>query len=275
MYKRQLTTLCLFFIVKINAQSTSSTSSVKNQIDLTLIVKDSSSGQEFSLHAQNYHDVFHQIDTITYNISLDYKSDLDITSYFRIKCVFLRIPSATDPVGFADYPMLGATAPVIIPPVKKKKREARKPFKYPYLAKVTYPIRPTNYEVAIKLLKYESYEDYIAASNNYIVKSTKTIYINAAHNLPSSRNASMVAYPNPSMDYLIIKHTNTSVKNTPLEVIIFNDKGVQVSQHTLVNSSIETNSSSYNLDTSQLQNGTYYVQLSHEGKTQVKTIIKE
>ncbi len=85
----------------------------------------------------------------------------------------------------------------------------------------------------------------------------------------------MVAYPNPSIDHLTIEYINTTNENAPLEVVIFNDKGVQVSQHTLINSSIETNSSIYNLDTSHLQNGTYYVQLSLGGKTQVKTIIKE
>lgn len=269
-----LATLCLFFFTKISAQNVDAVSSIDNEIDLTLLVEDAPLGQEFRLLAEDYHDVFHEIDYINYNISLNYKSTQNVTSYFALRCHFEEIlfvnPTNT------DDPLKTATAPVIIPPVKKKKKEPRQVSEgYPHLAKIIYRIHPRVYQVKIELLKYKTYDDYILENDNYTVRTTKLISINAKHDIPSNSEVSMVTYPNPSIDHLTIELINTTTENLPLEVVIFNDKGVQVSQHTLVNSSTETNSSLYNLDTSHLQNGTYYVQLSHGGKTQVKTIIKE
>lgn len=263
-----LTTLCLLFIVKISAQSIYSTSSINNQIDLTLLVEDGPSRQEFSLLAEDYHDVFHEVDFITYNIRLDYQAGQNITSYFRLRCHFEELASIE--------PLMTATSPVIIPPVKKKKREARKPTgDYPHLAKIIYRLHRRVYEVTIELLKYKTFDDYNLGTDNYIVSTSKVIYVDARHDIPSNRNASIITYPNPSVDYLTIQFTDDITEHTPLEVVIFNHKGVKMSQHTLVNSGTKTNSTSYNLDTSHLQKGTYYFQLSHGGKTQIKTIVKE
>ncbi len=270
-----LTALCLFFFTKISAQNVDAVSSVGNQIDLTLLVKDGLYGQVFDLLAEDNHNVFHQQDMITYNISLNYQSTESTTSYFRLKCEF-EVLQYTSPVIPDDFPFLGVTAPVIIPPVKKKKGETIRPLgTYPYLAEVPYRIHPRNYKVTIELLKYHTFDDYIANNDNYIVSSTKVIYLNANHDMPSASEVLMTTYPNPSIGHLTIEYTNTATENIPLNVAIFNNKGVQISQHTLINSSTETNNSLYNLDTSHLQNGTYYVQLSRGGKTQVKIIIKE
>lgn len=270
-----LTALCLFFFTKISAQNVDAVSSVGNQIDLTLLVKDGLYGQVFDLLAEDNHNVFHQQDMITYNISLNYQSTESTTSYFRLKCEF-EVLQYTSPVIPDDFPFLGVTAPVIIPPVKKKKGENIRPIgTYPYLAEVPYRIHPRNYKVTIELLKYHTFDDYMANNNNYIVSTTKVIYLNANHDMPSASEVSMVTYPNPSIGLLTIEYANTTTENTSLNVVIFTNKGVQISQHTLIDSRTETNNSLYNLDTSHLQNGTYYIQLSREGKTQVKTIIKE
>jgi len=269
-----LTTFCLFFMLKVNAQITDPVSSISNEIDLKLLVKDSPHGQTFSLQSEKYHDVFHEINSITYNISLDYQSSQQITSYFGLKCHFDKINNV-DPIAPAD-PILTATAPVIIPPIKKKKREVRGYSEtYPHLAKIIYRLHSENYKVTIELLKYNTFEDYIAKNDNYIVNTSKVIYLDARHNISSNSELSAIAHPNPSINYLTIELTQSMIGNIPLEVLIFNDRGIKVSQHTLTKASTPTNSALYNLDTSQLQKGTYYVQLSHGGKTQVKTIIKE
>ncbi|WP_298417420.1 T9SS type A sorting domain-containing protein [uncultured Kordia sp.] len=271
-----LTTLCLFFLLKINAQNIDPVSSIDNEIDLTLLVEDGLQEQTFSLLADDYHNVFHAQDMITYKINLKYQSTAATTTYFRLKCTFEEVFYASPGLP-ASFLFRGTTAPVIIPPVKKKKRDNRRPIGiYPYAAEIIYRIHPKNYRVTIELLKYDNIDDYLEGNENYTVNErSKVIYLNATHDMPSQRALSATAFPNPSTDYLIIEHTTNTTNNSPLEVIIFNDKGVKVSQHTVTNSDIEATKASYNLDTSHLQNGTYYVQLSYEGKTQVKTIIKK
>lgn len=269
-----LTAFCLFFSVKISAQDLDTATSIGNQIDLTLLVEDKPLGQKFSLHADDIHNVL-ALNYINYNISLNYQSGQDITSYFRIGCRFDKI-AYIDPANPADPFFLGTTAPVIIPPVKKKKvRVFLDPSEtYPFMANVIYRMNSKAYRVTIELLKYESYQDYIDGNDNYSVNATKVIYLNVLDRV-ANRAASLITYPNPSIDHVIIKPTQTTAKNTPLEVTIYTDKGAKLSQHTLTTTSTDLNKVLYNLDTSHLKKGTYYFQLSHGGKTQFKTIIKE
>lgn len=271
-----LTTLCLFFMTRTTAQGISSPSEIRNQIDLTLLVEDGPSRQEFRLQAEDNHDVYHEIDMINYYISLAYQSSEDTTSYFALRCTFETLTDA-DGIPLVQ-PLMTATAPVIIPPVKKKKSEIqRAKLDYPYIATIPYRIHPRRYKVTIELLKFETYEDYIAVNNNHTVSATKIIYLDATHRISSERTAIVTTYPNPTLDHLTITYTseNAVPSTARTEVTIYNDKGIQVSQHSLVNTSTDIHKPSYTLDTSHLQRGTYYVQIMSEGKTQTKTILKE
>ncbi|WP_430411243.1 T9SS type A sorting domain-containing protein [Kordia sp.] len=276
-----LTTFCLFFMIKINAQDMYSFAEVENQIDLTLTIEDGPSGQTFELLTEDNHNIDYRHDFINYNISLEYKSDLHSDGFFWLSCYFLPIGSNA-PITLPD-PLLGATAPVIIPPVRKKKGEVSKLFSsndYPHVAKVVYYMRPTVYQVTIELLRYKTRQDYLEGNEDNSVHFKKIIFVNAAHPAPSGRNAAVTTYPNPSVNYLTIEFTengteNPSAPTMPLQVAIFNDKGLKVSEHSLTNFTKNANKTRYNLDTSNLPKGMYFCTIQQGTFTQVKTIIKE
>ncbi|WP_046758878.1 T9SS type A sorting domain-containing protein [Kordia jejudonensis] len=271
-----LTALCLFFMLKINAQATDYSPDVMNKIDLTLLVEDSVSGQKFSLLADDFHYV-QILHFVNYNVRLNYQSQEDTTHYFRIRCIFedVTLSSPSHTTSLVDPLMLGATAPVIIPPVKKKKKRQvvdSEPI-YPYLAKIIYRMYPKRYRVTIELLQYETEQDYLDNTGTTEVKATKVIFLDTLRH--SSDRSSIVAYPNPTVDYLYIRQTDLAAVNEPLQIVIYSDKGAKMSQHTLTNKSTTPTEALYDVNTSHLPNGTYYVHLTHGGKTEVKTIIKK
>ncbi|WP_298509351.1 T9SS type A sorting domain-containing protein [uncultured Kordia sp.] len=289
-----LTALFLFFIIKINAQNDiypTPDIPISNVLDFTLLVEDTANGQDFQLLTDDQYSVLPYND-LFFKIDLQYRSEIDNVTFYRLACSFDRPPSFQDP-NAPDH-FFGITNPVLIPPVRKKKGgkfeqvdEILRPLgTYPYLAKAEYVIRPTIYKVTVKLLEYANFTDYINNSPHYTVGPTAS-FILFAQNSPnptSERSTSdafsVTTFPNPSTKFVTFKYTREASENTisaqlPLNVVIYNDKGIQVSQHTLTSAKTKINSIYYNLDTSHLQKGSYYFQLLHRGKTQVKTIVKQ
>jgi len=282
-----LTSLFLFFILKINAQSVDIP--ISNELNFNLLVEDTSGGQEFSLHTEPIYYVLPYND-LFFNLELNFLSEVDNTTFFRFRCDF-RSSNLGDPINPA---FLGITNPVLIPPVRKKKERSSqfRPDRYTYLGKYPYKveadhlIRPFIYRVTVELLKYESFLDYIDGNQNYTAGPTATFILYAQNNptgaseSSTTNSLSVIAFPNPSVNSVTFEYANEATANTiskklPLGVTIFNDKGIEVNKYILTSTSTKTNSVSYNLDTSQLPKGTYYFQLSRGSKTQVKTIIKE
>lgn len=290
-----LTTLFLFFVIKINAQTEPVPTSgfpISNELKFTLLVEDIANEQEFKLITDDIYYVLPH-NTLFFNIDLNYLSEVNIVTFYRLRCHF-NFPNLGTPP--PDPSFFGITNPVIIPPIRKKKGEiidpqsTNQPYRplgfYPYRLEAEYTIRPTTYSVTVELLKYDNFQDYINNAPNFTLGPTATFILNAQNSLNPAmgRNAtdtfSVLTFPNPSTNYVTFEYTGEATKNVvsqqlPLGVTIFNSKGVQVSQHSLTGTSKKTNSLSYTLDTSHLQKGTYYFQLSHGSKTQVKTIIKE
>lgn len=287
-----LTTLLLFFVVKISAQTPvvpTSNIPISNQLDFTILVEGERGQQQISLLADDMYYVLPHND-LFFNLELAYLPDSDNVTFFRLRCDF-------SPSGFGepiDPAFFGITNPVIIPPVRKKNGGSVEPQSftdrpigiYPYKVKAEYVIRPTIYRATVELLKYETFADYINNSPNFTIGPTATFIIHA-QNTPTpvmesttTNSFSVLTFPNPSTNHVTFEYTREATENAisqqlPFGVTIFNDKGVQLSQHTLTSTNVKPNSTSYNLDTSHLQKGTYYFQLSHGSKTQVKTIIKE
>jgi hypothetical protein len=170
---------------------------------------------------------------------------------------------------------------VIIPPVRKK-NTARigDETEYPYYIASDFAPTHNRYKISVFLSEYENRADYLLAKKRKTLLGPYEFYINVLPDdalILENENTSLLisTYPNPSTNHIIFEYQNTPDKNTPLTVVVFNDKGLKVNQQSLTGSSSKTNRVLYHLDTSNLQKGTYYFQLSHEGKTQIKTIIKE
>ncbi|MGH1386162.1 T9SS type A sorting domain-containing protein [Kordia sp.] len=179
--------------------------------------------------------------------------------------------------------------PVIIPPIKKDSvaasLESYHANNYPHIITTNYTPSETNYMVQIDLVKYDNEHDYINDFDNYTTGPSLTIHLTTSTNSSfspedSTDSFSVTTHPNPSTNHIVFEYPNTSDRNSiskqlPLDVIIFNNKGVKMNQYSLTSTSSKTNNISYNLNISHLQKGRYYFQLSREGKTQVKIIQKE
>ena len=289
-----LTTLFLFFIIKINAQNDIfpvPDTPISNVLDFALLVEDTNEGQEFSLLTDDLYSVLPYND-LFFNIDLQYRSEESTVTYYRLICDFDRPPSFYDP-SIPDH-FFGITNPVLIPPVRKKRdsdlessvRPGRPIGIYPYKVKAEYVIRPTIYKVTVTLLEYANFNDYINNSPIF-TEGPKASFILFAQNTPNavserstSDTFSVTTFPNPCTDFVTFKYKSEATENTisaqfPLNVTIYNDKGIQVNQHTLNSAKTKKNSIYYNLNTAHLKKGRYYFQLSHGSKTQVKTIVKQ
>ncbi len=273
-----LTTLFLCCVVNISAQNVQS--AAYNNIDMLLTVKDSSQGQRFKLTTGTDTYYAQPFKNLIINIDLDYQSTENVTSYFGLR---FKLPQG-DSVGNVGTNSLGITAPVLIPPVSKKKAERKNPSNsntYPYTTEVEYPILPKTYNVKVKLLKYATHRDYIEETSNFMVKDSVSFSLIADEFTPNPNEFVVVTtYPNPITNQITIMYAESGTQNPsaaqePLEVAIFDNTGNPVSQHILTSTSFNDTSVSYTMDTSQLQSGTYYFQLTRAGETTVKTIIKQ
>jgi hypothetical protein len=270
-----LATLFLFCLFKANAQVVQSP--MYNEIDVVLKVKDSADTQKFELATGT--DTYYAMpsDRFVMNIDLLYGATEDITGYFRVKFKFAE-SEVTDNV---DSLLRGITTPVLIPPVKKKKQRSRPldSITYPYTTDVKYPILDRNYLVTAILLRYDTLEDYLDDdSENFTpVHSTNFCFLKTSATPLTNEAVVITTFPNPISNHINIVYAvgSGSIQDVPLEVSIFDDSGILVSQNTLPTSTIDNTSVSYYLDTSQLPAGIYFFQLVRNGGTTTKTIIKQ
>lgn len=274
-----LTALFLFFLIKINAQNPYA--STDNIVDINFLVTDGINGQNYEITSENEHYVPSGSNFI-FRINLDNSSIEDSVNYFGIQYTLTKLLSDGTPGEI----LRGITAPVLIPPVKKKKaREGIRPEEYPFLIHGKHTLLNIRYEVKMNLVKYRSRYDYLNETNGYDrLLPGITFYLNASFSTAAFENSSdsfsVLTYPNPSTNFVTFDYTHEATANAvlqqrPLDVTIFNDKGIKVSQYSLANSSTKTNRVSYSLNISHLPKGRYYFQLLHEGKTQIKTILKK
>lgn len=275
-------TFSLFFVVMLNAQT--APTPTENVVNLKLIVKDLANNQEFNLHTEEdtyyglpYTDFF-------FLIELDNQSDSYETNYFRLKCIFNQISNSSAFPG----EILGATAPVIIPPVKKKKTFAYSSqgyvSEYPFLAEIDYTIKPAEYLVTLKLLKYRNQQDYLDGNGNFVIETIHTFHLITNHHPDPITTRSTLdtfkikTYPNPTKDNIVIEHsniTNLSNSKTPLNLTIFNKEGNRIRSQKLVGTYTNNNGLQYRVHTSKLPKGIYFFEITKGKNTTVKKIIKE
>ncbi|WP_420570943.1 T9SS type A sorting domain-containing protein [Kordia sp.] len=285
-----LTALFAFFSMMLTAQTPIAPTSevpINNTLDFTILVKDGDTGQETSLVTDNIYYVLPHND-LFFNLELVYLSERDNITYYRLQCRFNQSPLGIQ----LDPSFFGITNPVIIPPVRKKKGTAfdsqshtYRPYEtYPYKIKSDYVIRPTIYNVTVELLKYDTFFDYINDTDNYVIGPTASFRLHAQNSptpimeTTTAKSLAVKTFPNPSTNHVTFEYTyeaKTAPQKLPLDVIIYTDKGIKVSQHKLISIDTKTNSSSYHLDTSQLQKGVYFFQLSRGNKMEIKTIVKK
>ncbi|WP_298509354.1 T9SS type A sorting domain-containing protein [uncultured Kordia sp.] len=278
-----LTALFLFFVVKVSAQTADPVVPIPidNIIDIDFSVTDGINGQHYAITTAAEHAV-RSGDNFIFKINLNHNSQDSTVHYFGIQYTLERL--------FADGTreiIRGITAPVLIPPVKKKNGnfEVRihdiRAEAYPFLIHGTHTLQNIRYEIKMNLVKYDSRADYINETNNYTRIEPAINFILDASNFPIPGDVvSLRTYPNPSIDHVIIEQTtiateNTIAQNSPLEVVIFNDKGIKMNQLSLAHNSKKANSTLYTVDVSHLQKGMYFFQFSQGNNTQVKTVIKK
>jgi uncharacterized repeat protein (TIGR01451 family) len=106
--------------------------------------------------------------------------------------------------------------------------------------------------------------------NSPIVTNTtlNTIYENSPNGIPSfnKNDAFVQLYPNPTSNNITLQ-TNTELKNT--SITLYDVTGKLIKQYNL-KSFFKTN-----LDLSQLDNGIYFIEILHNGKSQMNKIIKQ
>lgn len=273
-----LTTLFLLFIGNTSAQTVIQTPA-DDISNMTLLVEDISNRQVFTLHTEAIHH-FTPGNDYGFRVLLDFQSEARNVTYFRLRYTFavLKLDGTID----ESEPLMGVTAPVIIPPVKRNIINNYRPIGfYPYFIHNTVPLFPTNYRVTITLYRYENLQDYLAGNGNYTEGPSVQYTLKPFNGSTSTeRRATMTTYPNPSTGHVFIEYSNTVSNTFPLkqnliQVTIFNKEGTKISSHHIRNFSTKNNSVVYSLNTSQLLKGMYFFEIKNGTHTQVKTIIKE
>lgn len=272
-----LSTLFLFFSIKTTAQVTHAPAS--NIVDITFLISDNNDDLTFVLTHEDEYLISTELDLV-FRINLNDQSELDMVGFFGLQYDIYRV--SLD--GLLRQHIRGVTVPVIIPPVRKKRVRSSESEEYPFEIRDQTDLVQANYEVKMNLVKYHTRADYLANNENYTAYTRiGFLLIATVNHITSSRNApdlpSLIAYPNPTLNELVIEYSKTTPKNNfsqnvPVEVVIFNDKGIKVSTHTLTVVS-GNNRMSYQLNTSHLPKGMYFCQIKRGEKTEVKTILKE
>jgi len=225
--------LFLFFIGNTSAQTTSASNS--DIANITLSVRDILGVQNFILETNSIQ-YFRPGNEYRFKILLNYESEINDTAFFRLTYSF-DVPNFNGTL--ADYQalMLGTTVPVIIPPVKKNIASEYRPAgeQYPHTVISLVPLFPIDYNVTLKLCRYDSFEDYVAENGNCTESSSVTYELKAqrASSTSTTDSYTIKTYPNPTTDLVVIEYINTATKSvsllkTPIQITIFNKEAIKV-----------------------------------------------
>ncbi|MEM6687456.1 MAG: T9SS type A sorting domain-containing protein [Bacteroidota bacterium] len=261
-----------------------------NIIDLDLIVKDVGNNEQQTIISSEPVINVYAGHVVYFRLNLKYESSLPTTRYYWFgydapKNSIGQVPAGTHIV---DIPTdNGITAPILIPPVRKKKINRGVTYGYPVsiVSSIIPKENEQNFDVVVVMDEYENRKDYLQGING---KPSVVVYGFTVNVLPGDAFTPQIpaaeylisTYPNPSRDHLTVQHTYTTplgtpLQPTPLEVKIYDDQGNFVSQQTITSTDTNVYQTSYRIDTTQLVAGTYYFKLIHNGKATVKTVIKQ
>ncbi|WP_298417422.1 T9SS type A sorting domain-containing protein [uncultured Kordia sp.] len=283
-------TLSMMFLLCIgytNAQGFNPASTNENAIDVVIVVDNNSRAigtkKGFRLHASP-DQIINQFSDFKLRINLEYLSSLFRDSYFR-----LAYNIGITANGIVGTPSHGTTAPVIIPPVKKKILSFEQGIVagYPYLIPSTFPLTGAEYKVYITLIQYETEQD---QQNDTGIKTlgpeieftfkTSDYTSSPIDSTTGSGTVNLLTYPNPSTDYITIELANIttnpiSTQQQPIQLAIFNKNGGKVSSHTITRSGIKNKNALYTIATTNLPKDIYFFEITHGKSKTVKTIIKK
>ncbi|WP_299441186.1 T9SS type A sorting domain-containing protein [uncultured Aquimarina sp.] len=212
---------------------------------------------------------------IKLRVVLDYKSVIDTVRYFRLSKTV--VPGAP----------LGASLPVIIPPIKKPNdpSEPSDSFSssngYPYLFNNPLHFHLKKHKLYLSLIEYDTEEDYLKDEFGLegVVRDEKVINISLINReskeliIDNLTKNSFLLYPNPFDNQVTIDISNKKTSEQ-IKVDVFSINGIKVISYNLGNAH-KNNQQQYILDTSHLKKGVYYCYVTEGSTSYYKTILKE
>ncbi|WP_075344472.1 T9SS type A sorting domain-containing protein [Tenacibaculum agarivorans] len=229
--------------------------------------------------------VFYRNDNVFTKVHLDNQSTLKKMRYFRLELITASIDSLPPNIrckNFTDN--LGATAPVIIPPIGDDDDERNNLTKtkvndiialdYPFVVKKMLWLKSPINKFKFNLLAYDTKERYLNDEYGVDGKSVACAVIDIKvldEDRPIIKeNKIQTIYPNPFTNRINVI-TNTENKTKP-KMKLFNGLGRQFPIHFLENSE---DKNLYRLDTSGLKRGIYFFHIQLDKEIYTKTIRKE
>lgn len=214
-------------------------------------------------------------DIIRLKLDLDYSSSINTIKYFRLS--YTVIPS--DP--------FGASAPVIIPPVKNDPTPAlsivEPIFDYPYVFNTPLFFKEKNNSISLRLMEYDNEEDYRndedGSDGRWLDDILEIdVFINKYRSdrtsIKSTRKNSIKFYPNPVKDHLTIEYFGKESNDYKIQMDVYNNNGIKLRSSILKRKGSIGPKTMYSFETLGLEKGMYYCQIIYGENRYYKTLIK-
>ncbi|WP_109097498.1 T9SS type A sorting domain-containing protein [Aquimarina sp. AU58] len=214
-------------------------------------------------------------DIIRLKLNLDYSSSISTTKYLRLS--YTVIPS--DP--------FGASAPVIIPPVKNDPIPApsivEPVFDYPYVFNTPLFFKEKNNSISLRLMEYDNEEDYRNdedGSDGVWLGDILEIDIfigkhrSGRTSMTSTHKNPIQFYPNPVKEHLTIEYFDKQSNDHKIQIDVYNNNGIKLRSRTLKSKNSIGSKAMYRFETLDLEKGMYYCQVTCGENRYYKTLIK-
>lgn len=218
---------------------------------------------------------FRPYDIIRLKLDLDYSSNINTTKYFRLS--YVVVPS--DP--------FGASAPVIIPPVRNDPPPAPSIvdpiFDYPYVFNTPLFFKEKNNLISLRLVEYDNEEDYRndedGSDGNWLDDILEIQVLidkdrSGRTSMTSTHKDPIQFYPNPVKEHLTIEYFGKQNNENKIQIEIYNSNGKKVRSSMLKRKSSVGLKTMYGFETLGLEKGMYYCQITSGENKYYKTLVK-
>lgn len=218
---------------------------------------------------------FRPYDIIRLKLDLDYSSNINTTKYFRLS--YVVVPS--DP--------FGASAPVIIPPVRNDPPPAPSIvdpiFDYPYVFNTPLFFKEKNNLISLRLVEYDNEEDYRndedGSDGNWLDDILEIQVLigkdrSGRTSMTSTHKNPIQFYPNPVKEHLTIEYFGKQNNENKIQIEIYNSNGKKVRSSMLKRKSSVGLKTMYGFETLGLEKGMYYCQIISGENKYYKTLVK-